>query len=109
MQEWLHDVKIITKNSEETRLWKENLQLILCQQDLITVFKHNEKASLERSILSALMNNLTKNSLVDQLHLAMKLDQVELAQDAIDAAREPMKGTGYSLNSLMTRWLLDLD
>ena len=31
VQEWLHDVKIITKNSEETRLWKENLQLILCQ------------------------------------------------------------------------------
>ena len=27
-----------------------------------------------------------------KLHLAMKLDQVELAQDAIDAAREAIKG-----------------
>ena len=75
MQEWLHNVKIFTKNSEETRHWKENLQLILCQQDLITVFRHDGKESLEKSILTALMNNLTKNSLVDQLHLAMKLDQ----------------------------------
>ena len=73
-------MKIFTKNSEETRHWKENLQLILCQQDLITVFRHDGKESLEKSILTALMNNLTKNSLVDQLHLAMKLDQVGCPQ-----------------------------
>ena len=33
------------------------------------------------------MNNLTKNDLVDQLHLAMKLNQVDLARDRINAAQ----------------------
>ena len=51
VQEWLHLVKIKTKNSDETRIWKENLQLILCQQDLINVYYHNSNESLEKSIL----------------------------------------------------------
>ena len=76
VQEWLHKVNLKTKNSDETRQWKDNLQLILCQQDLCNVFYHNGKETLQTSILGALMNNLTKNDLVDQLHLAMKLNQV---------------------------------
>ena len=110
VQEWLHLVKIKTKNSDETRIWKENLQLILCQQDLINVYYHNSNESLEKSILrnvfeqyfvyllayfvwvktikSALMNNLTKNDLVDQLHLAMRLNQVDLALERINQAQK---------------------
>ena len=80
-------VNLKTKNSDETRQWKDNLQLILCQQDLCNVFYHNGKETLQTSILGALMNNLTKNDLVDQLHLAMKLNQVDLARDRINAAQ----------------------
>ena len=69
VQEWLHLVKIKTKNSDETRIWKENLQLILCQQDLINVYYHNSNESLEKSILRkvSLILSLQFQQLVEQL------------------------------------------
>ena len=42
---------------------------------------------------SALMNNLTKNDLVDQLHLAMRLNQVDLALERINQAQKELLKT----------------
>ena len=36
------------------------------------------------------MNNLTKNDLVDQLHLAMRLNQVDLALERINQAQKEL-------------------
>ena len=44
------------------------------------------------------MNNLTKNDLVDQLHLAMRLNQVDLALERINQAQKGSLQT-YQNNS----------
>ena len=82
--EWLHKTDIRTKNSDETRIWEDNLQIILSQQDLIDVFYYTNKTKrLEHSILGALINNLQKDNLVEQIQLCMKLNQIELARERI--------------------------
>ena len=45
---------------------------------------------------SALMNNLTKNDLVDQLHLAMRLNQVDLALERINQAQKELLETSQT-------------
>lgn len=45
---------------------------------------------------SALMNNLTKNDLVDQLHLAMRLNQVDLALERINQAQKELLKTSQT-------------
>ena len=87
---WLHKNNIRTKNSDETRIWEENLLIILSQQDLIDVFYHTNKTKrLEHSILGALINNLQKDDLVQQIQLCMKLNQIELARERISGNLRP--------------------
>lgn len=105
VHEWLRKIDIKTKDSEETRQWEENLQIVLSQQDLIEVFYHNHRSTrLEHSILGALMNNLQKDDLVQQIKLCMRLNQIELAQDRIAKSTEIIKDS--DANELMMEALL---
>jgi hypothetical protein len=82
--EWLHKTEIRTKNSDETKIWEQNLLLILSQQDLIEVFYHkNKEKKLEHSILGSLINNLPPDDLVQQIQLCMQLNQIDLARERI--------------------------
>lgn len=49
---------------------------------------------------SALMNNLTKNDLVDQLHLAMRLNQVDLALERINQAQKELLKTSQTARNM---------
>ena len=50
------------------------------------------------------MNNLTKNDLVDQLHLAMRLNQVDLALERINQAQKgSLKTSKIALNMHLYR------
>ena len=105
VHEWLRKIDIKTKDSEETRQWEENLQIVLSQQDLIEVFYHNQRSTrLEHSILGALMNNLQKDDLIQQIKLCMRLNQIELAKDRIAKSTENIKDS--EANELMMEALL---
>ena len=105
MVEWLRKTDIRTKNSDETRIWEENLQIILSQQDLIDVFYYKNKSKrLEHSILGALINNLQKDDLKEQIQLCMKLNQIELAKERISGSSkhiEPQDAHDLFLEALL--------